>query len=135
MAEQTNNEKDLPILDRIMTAGETLGVSRREIAEEMKRLQQENDIAGMQSLFKTYKDWEIRERKPNVSIENTEELAMRNFDIVAKVADGVEETGHDLTGMIKAIQRGNEGGKVTKFFRKAVSYEPPKQRTDNFYEN
>ena len=118
-----------------MTAGDTLGVSRNEIAEEMKRLANENDIAGMQSLFSAYKNWEIRERKPNVSIENTEELAMRNFDIVAKVADGIEDTGQVLTSMAKAIERGNEGKKVTKFFRKAISYEPPKQRTDNFYDN
>ena len=130
-----NGEQDLPILDRIMIAGDTLGVSRREIAEEMKRLTSENNIAGMQSLFNAYKNWELRERKPSVSVENTEELAMRNFDIVAKVADGIEETGEDLTGMARAIQRGNKGNKVTRFFRKAVGYEAPKERTDNFYDN
>lgn len=56
------DESSLPILDRIMTAGRTLGVSRREIASEMQRLHQENDIAGMQSLFNAYKNWELRER-------------------------------------------------------------------------
>ncbi|MCE7897845.1 MAG: hypothetical protein DPW11_00300 [bacterium] len=53
---------DLPILDRIMTAGQTLGVSRREISNEISRLASENDIAGMQTLFNAYKNWELRER-------------------------------------------------------------------------
>lgn len=135
MPEHDGGESSLPIVDKIMSAGRELGVSRREIAAEMKRLADENDIAGMQTFFNAYKNWEMREREASVSQEVTEELAFRNFDIVAKVADGLDETGHDLAAMAKAVRRGNKGGKVTQFFRKATSYEPPKERTDNFYEN
>ncbi|RIK51732.1 hypothetical protein DCC61_01485 [Candidatus Microgenomates bacterium] len=126
---------DLPILDRIMTAGQTLGVSRREISNEISRLASENDIAGMQTLFNAYKNWELREREASVSEEVTEELAYRNFDVVARVADGLEEGDEDLVAMAKAVRRGQGIGKITKFYRNAVSYEPPKQRTDNFYDN
>jgi hypothetical protein len=75
-----SGESSLPIIDRIMTAGRELGVSRREIGSEMKRLTDENDIAGMQTLFNAYKNWEMREREATVSQEVTEELAYRNFE-------------------------------------------------------
>lgn len=75
------------------------------------------------------------EREASVSEEVTEELAYRNFDVVARVADGLEEGDEDLVAMAKAVRRGQGIGKITKFYRNAVSYEPPKQRTDNFYDN
>lgn len=70
-----------------------------------------------------------------MSEEVTEELAFRNFDTVARVADGLVEGDEDLVAMAKAVRRGQRTGKITKFYRNAVSYEPPKQRTDNFYDN
>ena len=119
MSETKDSGDGMPILDKIMGAGETLGVSRREIADEMKRLQSEDDIAGMQSLFKAYKNWEVRGRKPTVSVENAEELAARNFEVVAKVADAQSETDEDLLAMAKAVKRGNRGGEDIKFLQES----------------
>jgi hypothetical protein len=55
--------------------------------------------------------------------------------VLAKVVDEIDYSDSDLEAMAKAIRRGNKGGMVVKFFRKATNYEPPKERTDNFYEN
>ena len=132
---EPEKEKGTPILDRIMSSGETLGASRREIIEDMIRLANQNDIAGMQSLFNAYKNWEIREKKPGISDENVERLAKRNFDIVARVADAKLETGSDLLAMVRAADRGYEGGRITKFYRSSVGYAPPKQRTHKFSDN
>lgn len=135
MPESDKNLDGMPLIDRIMCSGETLEASRREIAEEMRRLQSQNNIAGMQLLFRVYRDWEVRERNPEVSIEITEELAARNFDIVAIIADELKNTTTVHSAIVGAVRQGNKGGEITSFFRNAVGFEPPDERTDTFFDN
>ena len=123
---EVKDNNNLSVTERIMRAGETLGVSRREISMEITRLAGDNDTTGMQSLFKAYENWEIRMKDPGVSKEQIEELAKRNFDVVARFADSYSINRDDLTGETYALESENKPpGKITTFFRKAVGYDPP----------
>jgi len=119
MAELKDNNDGLSVVDRIMIAGDTLGVSPRQIMEEIIRLANENDIAGMQSLFKAYEKWESREKKTGVSAEQIEQLARDNFDVVARVADGYIASSDDFSAMTYGLESENKPpGKILLFIGK-----------------
>jgi len=122
----------LPILDRIRKAEIFLGVSRREIAEEITRLVDNNDIKGMQNLYFAYENWEQKGRKAGVSKEQIEELAKRNFDIVAQIADGFR-IGRDAFSAMAYTNNSDKRppGKITSFYRKAIVFNPSMDNSIN----
>lgn len=82
------------ITERIRSAGVELGVSRAEIEREMARFYNERDIDGIVGMFDAYYDWENRQSHTSPKQRNPSEvrdLALRNFDYVASVAEITEE--------------------------------------------
>jgi len=120
-----NNESGESITERLKNAGEVLGVNRREIAEEITRLAEVNDMNSMKEMFEAYKAWEIKGRPSGTSIEHAEELAMRNFDVVARVADNQQITRDDISALRMTVEQDkSRAGKITRFYRKAIGYTP-----------
>jgi hypothetical protein len=113
------------ITERIRSAGQTLGVSRRELMEQMIDFYNLGDSDGMKQMFEAYKDWEIRGRDGRRTIEETIELAKDNFDCVARVADGYVESGDTTVGMVRAVKLPKStSGEISRFYREAINYQP-----------
>ncbi|MBI5347150.1 MAG: hypothetical protein HZB66_00925 [Candidatus Aenigmarchaeota archaeon] len=118
MAEQT-------ITERIGSADQVLGVSRREIMEQMIDFYKLGDGDGMRQMFEAYKNWEVRYRDGKRTIDETIELAKDNFDCVARVADGYIDSGDTTVGMVRAVQLPKStSGPISEFYRKTIDYQP-----------
>lgn len=128
-----DKEAENTILERMKNAGETLGISQLEIINEITKLSIKEDVKGMRLLFEAFKKWEVSGKRENASNEEAEELAARNFDYCAQMADNLQVSGGDkLSAAIMTVEKDDSwGGKITKFYRKAVGYEPPPGSTSS----
>jgi len=117
-------DNDPDIVERIRQSQEVLDASLQEIADAMTLFQSSNDETQMQELFDVYKQWELSQQSKR-TVEETVLLAHKNFDIVARVADGLlASDGALLYAMRKAIDEPRARGPISEFYRNAVGYDP-----------
>jgi len=107
------------------SADQYLGVSRRELMEQMIDFHNLEYSGGMRKMFYAYKDWEIRYRDGKRSAEEAIQLAKENFDCIARVADGYIDSGSIEVGMVLAVELPKSTpGPISKFYRESISYQP-----------
>jgi len=119
------------VAERIKLAKETLGVSRREIEDELTRLHNERNADGLKEVFNAYLTWELREAPKNSDKQNPDDitaLALRNIDFVAEVADSRKVAVDDYSTLRTALDT-DIVGPIQQFFRDTVGYHP--KPTDN----
>lgn len=124
-----SGKNPLSITERLSIAGETLGVSPREIMHEMYRFYELQDSKSLEQMFESYYQWELRGAKLapiERSTDQIRDLAMRNFDLIAKLADNQLVIGRDDYSAMKATIELEASGPVTQFYRETVSHDPTK---------
>ncbi len=109
----------------IRKAKKYLGVSSQEIMNQMIEFYKLKNSDGMKQMFEAYKNWEIRRRAGSRTIEETIKLSKKNFDFVARIADGYLNNKDIEVGLYQAVQLPkNASGPVSQFYRKAIDYHP-----------
>lgn len=109
-----NSESSSSVIEKLKSAGNTIGLNPDLIVKELEKLAEEDDAKGMKELFDAFINWELRGRNPGVSVKDVTQIALDNFDFLAQVADGL------------FIEQGHSEGRTTKLYRYVVGYEPSK---------
>ena len=96
-----------------------------EVMNQMIGCYQNNDVKALKQLFEQYKEWELNGEKEPAKVEEITELAKRNLDFTAKVADAYLETKNLSTSMVIAVESPIKiSGPVSGFYREVIGHKP-----------